>query len=77
MSSTVRWIRSLLGLRPPLSPAQQQAFEVIRSVDAGGVPLHPARVNHIARSLGLPVSKAEPVGATVERLRAHLKAEHH
>jgi hypothetical protein len=72
----MHWIRHLLRLRPPPSPAQQQAVDLIKAIDAGGVPLSPARVNHIAGNLGLPVSKTEVVGATVERIRSHLMAEH-
>jgi hypothetical protein len=71
----MHWIRVLLRLRPPLSPAQGQAVALIRAIDAGGLPLHPGRVNQIAGNLGMAVSKTEPVGDTVTRIRAHLKAE--
>lgn len=49
--------------------AHQQALALVRAVDAGGVPLHPARVNQIARQLGLEVSSAAPVHETVARIR--------
>lgn len=52
--------------------ARQQAQALVRAVDAGGLPLHPARVNQIARQLGLEVSSAAPVGETVDRIRAAL-----
>lgn len=50
----------------------QQALALVRAVDAGGLPLHPARVNQIARQLGLEVSSAAPVDQTVARIRAAL-----
>jgi len=34
------------------------------------VPLNPARINQIARNLGLEVAASAPVEQTVERLRA-------
>jgi hypothetical protein len=74
-TTALHWIRTLLRLRPPLSPAQQRAADLVKAVDAGGVPLNPARVNQIAGHLDLPVSKTEAVGDTVKRIRAHLKAE--
>ena len=43
---------------------------MLRAIDAGGVPLHPARVNQIGRALGLDVSSAAPVGDTLARIRA-------
>lgn len=51
-------------------PAEvRQAHALIRAIDAGGVPLNPARVNQIARALGLDVSTRAPVEQTVERIR--------
>lgn len=47
----------------------QRAREVIAAVDAGGVPLNPLRINEIARSLGLEVSRKAPVQETIERIR--------
>jgi len=71
----MRWIRALLGLRPRPSPVRRRAVDLIKAVDAGGLPLHPARVNDIARQLGLVVSKTENVGDTVARIRAALAQE--
>jgi hypothetical protein len=70
-----RWLRALLSRSPPPSAAQQRAADLIAGIDAGGLPLHPARVNDIARQLGLPVSKSEPVGDTVVRIRTALKRQ--
>ena len=74
------WLRGWLALRlgPASTPsavhdlAHQQEQALVRAVDAGGLPLHPARVNQIARQLGLEVSSAAPVGETVARIRAAL-----
>jgi hypothetical protein len=48
----------------------QAGKEVIDAIDAGGLPLDPARINRIARELGLEVSARAPVEKTVERLRS-------
>jgi hypothetical protein len=61
-----------LRLRPPPSTEQQQAQALVDAVDAGGLPLNPARVNQIARQLGLEVSTRAPVEQTIERIRAAL-----
>lgn len=51
---------------------REQAQALIRAIDAGGVPLNPARVNQIARSLGLEVSPHAPMDDTIARIRAAL-----
>lgn len=57
------------------SPASETPPEIVRArlliqaVDRGGVPLNPARVNAIARDLGLEVSRSAPVEQTIERIR--------
>jgi hypothetical protein len=73
------WLRHLLQrlrLLPPTPPAalsdRQRAQALVRAIDAGGLPLNPARVNQIARALGLEVSAHAPVAQTVERIRAAL-----
>ena len=45
----------------------------LEAVDRGGIPLNPARVNAIARDLGLEVSRKAPVEQTIERIRACLQ----
>ncbi len=57
---------------PGVSPELQRAQALIAAVDAGGIPLNPARVNRIAQDLGLAVSREEPVEATIVRIRAWL-----
>ena len=69
------WLKALLALLAPPAPPtteRQRAFDLIAAIDAGGMPLHPARVNHIARSLGLEVSAHAKVHDTVVRIRAAL-----
>jgi hypothetical protein len=55
-----------------LAAEREQAQALIRAIDAGGVPLNPARVNQIARSLGLEVSPHAPMDDTIARIRAAL-----
>lgn len=58
---------------PP--PAEQRARALLAAIDAGGIPLHPAKVNQIAAELGMAVSREEAVDATVARIRAWLAAQ--
>ena len=44
-------------------------MELIAAIDAGGIPLNPARVNDIARKLGLRVATTAPVEVTIARIR--------
>jgi len=66
--------RLMARLRPqrPRPTERQQARSLVDAVDAGGLPLNPARVNQIARQLGLEVSTRAPVEQTIERIRAAL-----
>jgi hypothetical protein len=67
-----RWLRAL---RPPPAPPlsdHQRALDLIAAIDAGGLPLNPARVNDIARRLGLEVSRHAAMEDTVARIRAAL-----
>ena len=50
-----------------------QAQRLIRAIDRGGIPLNPAKVNAIARNLGLEVSRKAPVDKTIARIRACLQ----
>ena len=73
-----RWRRVLaawVGLRGggvAEPPEVAQARALVAAIDAGGLPLNPARVNAVARGLGLEVSSRAPVAQTVERIRAAL-----
>jgi len=68
-SRLLDWLRRRLFKRPALSDIEQ-ARMLIQAIDRGGIPLNPARVNHIARSLGLEVSTRAPVDQTIARIRA-------
>lgn len=63
------WLKRLRRA-PRCTPERQRALDLLRAVDAGGLPLNPARVNDIARSLGLEVSPKAPITQTIERIRA-------
>ncbi|MEJ6007039.1 hypothetical protein WG899_15915 [Paucibacter sp. AS339] len=62
-------LRRLLTQRAAANPEQAQARALIAAIDAGGIPLHPAKVNQIARALGLEVSREAPVEQTIARIR--------
>jgi hypothetical protein len=67
----MRWLTRWFSRPPPPALSDsQRARDLIAAVDAGGMPLSPARVNAIARSLGLEVSAQDPVDQTVARIRA-------
>jgi len=58
---------------PPQPSERQRAVDLIAAIDAGGLPLNPARVNDIARRLGLEVSNKAPMEDTITRIRLALK----
>ena len=72
----MQWLKTLftqwLARRQPALSERQQALALIAAIDRGGLPLHPARVNQIARGLGLEVSRHATVGDTVARIRRAL-----
>jgi hypothetical protein len=63
-----RWLR----LSPPPPIEVLHARRLIAAIDAGGIPLNPARVNQIARNLGLEVSRHASTDDTLKRIRAAL-----
>lgn len=65
-------LRYLLLRRQLPPPEIWQARKLIAAIDAGGVPLNPARINQIARDLGLEVSMRAAPEDTIERIRAAL-----
>ena len=56
-----------------LTPEMQRAKSLIAAIDAGGVPLNPARINAIARNMGLEVSRKAPAEDTIQRIRRALE----
>jgi hypothetical protein len=67
------WSRRRIGTAAgqPLTD-RQQAQALVAAIDRGGLPLNPARVNQIARNLGLEVSAHAPMAETVARIRQAL-----
>lgn len=63
-------LRGWLAARAKLAPELQRGIELLKAIDAGGIPLNPAIVNGIARNLGLEVSPSAAVEETIGRLRA-------
>jgi hypothetical protein len=68
----MRWLSALWTRRPAPTPERQRALDLVAAVDRGGLPLNAARVNDIARSLGLEVSTRAPVEQTIDRIRQAL-----
>ena len=64
---SLAWLKHLLARRAP--PERQRALDLIAAIDAGGIPLNPARVNDIARKLGLEVATTAPMEVTIARIR--------
>ena len=54
-------------------PAIRRARQLIAAIDAGGIPLNPARINRIAEDIGLEVSRKARQEVTIERIRAALE----
>ena len=50
------------------------AKALLKAVDRGGIPSNPAKVNDIARKLGLVVSTSAPMPETIERIRLAVKS---
>ena len=68
---TIQWLKTRLAGGNPPTP-EQRARDLVAAIDAGGLPLNPARVNDIARQLGLEVSSKAPMNETIERIRLAL-----
>jgi hypothetical protein len=60
------------GGQAPVRDEVGRARDLIAAIDAGGVPLHPGKVNQIARGLGLEVSTKAPMEDTIARIRQAL-----
>jgi hypothetical protein len=67
------WLKVTVFRVRPESPERQRARALIAAIDAGGVPLNPARVNDIARQLGLEVSRKAAPEDTIARIRIALQ----
>jgi len=65
ISLVLNWLKS----RNDKPTEIQRAKQLISAIDAGGIPLDPARVSRIAESLGLEVSRKARMEDTIERIR--------
>lgn len=67
--------RALNWLKPQdNAPTEiQRAKQLISAIDAGGIPLDPARIIRIAEDLGLEVSRKARMEDTIERIRVALQ----
>ena len=72
MTQISKWLAGLLAPRKDPWPEWQRAADLITAIDAGGLPLNPARVNDIARKLGLDVATTAPMEDTINRIRTAL-----
>lgn len=70
MASWWHWFRRLWRPRVDTQPELRRAQALLHAIDDGGVPLNPARVNAIARELGLEVSRQARMEDTIARIRA-------
>jgi len=67
------WLAALRFSRPDPAPEWRAAQDLIRAIDAGGVPLNAVRINQIARQVGLEVSTRASVEHTIDRVRSALE----
>lgn len=67
------WLARLLPTGDRLPAEYKAARSLIKAVDRGGVPMNPAKVNAIARSLGLEVTGKDPLERTIQRIREALE----
>ncbi len=51
----------------------RRARQLISAIDAGGIPLDPARISRIAEGLGLEVSRKARTEDTIARIRTALE----
>ena len=72
MASTTLGTGRALPVRLRNNVERQRALDLIAAIDKGGLPLNPARVNDIARRLGLEVSTRARVEDTIARIRRAL-----
>lgn len=69
ISRVLNWLKPL-----DIMPAEiRRAKQLISAIDAGGIPLDPARIYRIAEDLGLEVSKKARIEDTIDRIRMALK----
>ena len=67
------WLKKRFSTQPKVVCEITQARALIAAIDRGGVPLNTAKINAIARNLGLEISRQAPVEETIERIRLAIK----
>lgn len=68
LSRVLNWLRPQNNMPVEIRRAKQ----LIAAIDAGGIPLDPARIAKIAEDLGLEVSKNARMEDTISRIRLAL-----
>lgn len=66
------WLKNQLPFRQTAPSEIVRARRLIAAIDRGGIPLNPAKINAIARDLGLEVSRKATVEETLQRIRQAL-----
>ena len=71
-NGTFSWLRNLFFQKKNPPNEITQARALLAAIDRGGIPLNPAKLNAIARNLGLDVSRTARPEETIQRIRAAL-----
>ena len=72
-NNPLKWLKTLFSSRPALPSEIERAKDVLSAIDKGGMPLNPAKINAIARDLGLEVHRTARPEETIARIREALK----
>ena len=73
MNTLISLVRKWLTPTGSIPVEIRRAKQLISAIDAGGIPLDPARIIKIAEDLGLEVSKKSQMEDTIERIRMAIK----
>jgi hypothetical protein len=65
ISRVLNWLKPTDNMPPEIRRAKQ----LVLAIDAGGIPLDPAKTCRIAEDLGLEVSKNARMEDTIDRIR--------
>lgn len=71
-NGTLSWLGNLFFQKKKLPNEITQARALLAAIDRGGIPLNPAKLNAIARNLGLEVARTARPEETIQRIRAAL-----
>lgn len=69
------WLKARLCPPKRALSDYERARQLINAVDRGGIPLNAAKVNALARDLGLEVSRTASMEETIGRIRLALDRE--